>query len=165
VAADSSNDVWAVGQGNGVGQVEHWNGQTWNIVPSPSRVINLRAVTALSPTDVWAAGVTGATHIPSAVIEHWDGSSWSVVASPNPTTNGNSFLDGIAAASANDIWAVGGASGFPSVPITEHWDGTSWSIVATPSGVSSLNGVTALSDGTVVAVGQGTNGSAVILHS
>jgi hypothetical protein len=74
-------------------------------------------------------------------------------------------LGAAAAISASDIWAVGGASGFPSMPIAEHFDGTSWSIVATPSGVSSLNGLTALSDGTVVAVGKGTNGSAVTLRN
>jgi hypothetical protein len=50
-------------------------------------------------------------------------------------------------------------------PFTEHWDGKKWSIVNTPSGVASLIGITALSDGTVVAVGQGTNGSAVILQN
>jgi hypothetical protein len=96
------------------------------------------------------------------VIEHWDGTSWSVVASPNPTTRGNSFLSGIAAVSATDIWAVGGATGFG--PVTEHWNGTSWTILATPSGVS-LDGVTALGDGTVVAVGAGSNNSAVILSN
>jgi hypothetical protein len=50
-------------------------------------------------------------------------------------------------------------------PFTEHWDGNTWSIVTTPSGVASLIGITAFSDGVVVAVGQGTDGSAVILHN
>ena len=50
-------------------------------------------------------------------------------------------------------------------PITEHWDDTSWAILVTPSGVGGLNGVTARSDGIVVAVGGGTNNSAVILHN
>jgi hypothetical protein len=96
------------------------------------------------------------------VIEHWDGTSWSVVPSPNPNPQGNNSLVAIAAVNANDIWAVGHQL---LGPFTEHWDGTSWSIVATPSGVASLIGMTAFSDGTVVAVGQGTNGSAIILHS
>jgi hypothetical protein len=79
------------------------------------------------------------------VIEHWNGTSWSIVAS----AQANIILWGIAAVS-------GGT--------TEHWDGTSWSLLATQSGVNP-NGVTALSDGIVVAVGVGSNNSAVILQN
>ena len=61
--------------------------------------------------------------------------------------NGTSLLLGIAAVSANSIFAVGSA--------IEHWDGTSWSILTTPSGVFGMDGVTALSDGTVVIVSSG----------
>jgi len=87
------------------------------------------------------------------VIEHWNGTSCSIVAS----AQANIILRGIAAVSADNIWAVSGGT-------TEHWDGTSWSVLATPSGVN-LNGVTALSDGIVVAVGVGSNNSAVILQN
>jgi hypothetical protein len=96
------------------------------------------------------------------VIEHWDGTSWSVVPSPNPNPQGNNSLVAIAAVNANDIWAVGHQL---QGPFTEHFDGTKWSIVSTPNGVANLIGMTALGDGTVVAVGNGTDGSAVILHS
>ena len=68
-------------------------------------------------------------------------------------------LTGIAAVSANDIWAVGyttdPTTGFERT-LTEHFDGTSWTIVASPNattGHNTLAGVTALTDGTVVAVG------------
>jgi hypothetical protein len=47
---------------------------------------------------------------------------------------------------------------------TEHWNGTNWSLLTTPSGVG-LFGVTALSDGTVVAVGGASNNNAVILQN
>ena len=63
----------------------------------------------------------------------------------------------ILAVSANNIWAFGGS-------IMEHWDGASSSIIANPSGAI-ISGATALSDGTVVAVGEGSDGSAVILHN
>jgi len=113
----------------------------------------------LSPTNAWAAG--GAKGRPpsdtEAGVAHWNGTSWSAVSSPNPNPNGTSLLLGIAAISATNIYAVGSA--------IEHWDGTSWSLVNTPSGVADLNGVTALSDGTVAAVGEGTNSSAVILEN
>src|SRR5262249_13529523 len=60
---------------------------------------------------------------------------------------------GIAAVSANDIWAVGRND---TETLTEHWDGTSWKIVNSPNPgnlSNALSGVTALSDGTVAAVG------------
>jgi hypothetical protein len=66
---------------------------------------------------------------------------------------------GVAAVSANDIWAVGvftdPLTDF-SRTLTEHWDGTKWSVVPSPNatgGHNALNGVAALSSGTVVAVG------------
>jgi len=133
------------------------------VVSSPSTNISLHAVTALSMTNAWAAGIGPSIYFPRTLIEQWNGTTWNIVPSPDPTTRGNSFLNGIAAVSANDIWAVGGATGVG--PITEQWDGTSWAILPTPAGVNALNGVTALSDGIVVAVGVGTNNSAVILHN
>jgi len=158
ISADAANDIWVVGGTT----VLHFDGANWTHVPSPSKD-SLNTVTALSPGNVWGAGVGPGIYFPRATIEHWDGTTWSVVSSPNPTTRGNSFLEGIAAADANDIWAVGGGTG--AGPVTEHWDGQSWTIVATPTAVRSLNGVTAHNDGTVVAVGVGTNNSGVILHN
>jgi hypothetical protein len=165
VSADSSTDVWAVGGSTSL----HWDGHTWSqIATAHLRTGGVVAVSALSPTNVWAVGTGpgvatgGFSAHPTAVIEHWDGTRWSVVPSPNPNPQGNNSLVAVAAVSANDIWAVGHQL---QGPFTEHWDGNKWSIVNTPSGVASLIGMTALSDGTVVAVGQGTNGSAVILHN
>jgi hypothetical protein len=62
------------------------------------------------------------------------------------------------AVSANHIWTVGQFDASSSSPetLTEHWYGTSWSIVSSPSPSNIENylyAVTALSDGTVVAVG------------
>src|SRR5215469_8327574 len=37
---------------------------------------------------------------------HWDGTQWSIVPSPNPGAFINE-LSGVAAISANDVWAVG----------------------------------------------------------
>jgi len=50
VAADSANEVWAVGQGNAEGLVEHWNGTSWSIVASPQPNIILRGIAASPPT-------------------------------------------------------------------------------------------------------------------
>jgi hypothetical protein len=74
----------------------------------------------------------------------------------------DSSLSGIAAISANDIVAVGAfnKSSGGAATLIEHWDGTSWTIISSPNpgaASNSLFGVTALSDGTVVAVGTQTN--------
>jgi|GEM_PF-3969993 len=62
----SSNDVWAVGVAQYFGQsylmsrplTLHWDGLTWSEVPSPnpSESSLLHGVTAVSRTDIWAAG-------------------------------------------------------------------------------------------------------------
>jgi hypothetical protein len=65
VTAVSANDLWAVGQSYnwsaGAYQtlVEHWDGSTWTIVPSPNQgteVDSLYAVAAVSASEVWAVG-------------------------------------------------------------------------------------------------------------
>jgi hypothetical protein len=162
VSADSSSDVWALADLSGGGTTSlHWNGQAWSQVPTARlRFGGVGALTALSPTNVWAVGTGpgvptgGFSAHPTAVIEHFDGTSWSVVPSPNPNPQGNNSLDEIAGVSGSDIWAVGFRLGGP---FTERWNGQSWTIVSTPSGVLSLGGMSALSSGTVVAVGQGTS--------
>jgi hypothetical protein len=84
----------------------------------------------------------------------------SVVPTPtsDPGQTVNTFFTGIAAVSANDIVAVGviGSNLIDSQTLVEQWNGTSWSIVSSPSPSTTenyLEAVTALSDGTVVAVG------------
>ena len=174
VSADGSNDVWAVGAET----LLHFNGTTWSEVPSP--LMQANSVTALSPTNAWAVGSKNVyvrfgqnfRQVPESAIEHWDGTSWSLVSSPNAGLN--SSLNGIAAISANDIVAVGtlttstGGTG----TLIEQWNGTSWTIVSSPdpgTADNSLWGVTALSDGTVVAVGsqtnQGTDATPLILRN
>jgi len=161
ISADSSNDVWAVAGPT----ILHWNGQTWSQVPAPS-ALRADAATALSPTNVWAVGSRSGEHPDEKeAIAHWDGTSWSFVPSVDPfaANHGSSRFNGVAAVSANNIWAVGeGAGG----SFTERWNGTSWSLLTTPSGVGLL-AVTALSDGTVVAVGAACSAScsAVILQN
>jgi hypothetical protein len=159
VSADASHDVWAVGNPDG-GLILHFDGTSWSRTVLPLARYGgpaLFAVAALSPSNVWAVGMVR----PSAafewrpLVEHWDGASWSVVSSPDPNPNIGYNLKGIAAISASDIWAAGTTG-------IEHWNGTSWSLVsAIPSGVSSPDGVAALSDGTVVVV----RGSGAILEN
>src|SRR5437764_3736462 len=59
--------------------------------------------------------------------------TWSVITGPSPGTGGN-YLSGIAAISANNIWAVGYyINNGSALSLIEYWDGTSWSIVSSPN--------------------------------
>jgi uncharacterized protein (TIGR03118 family) len=164
ISGDAGNDVWAVGSAGIFAPapftgpaVLHWNGTRWSLI-NPNTGVSAAGVKALSPTNVWAVGQGPDTDFDSffSRIEHWDGTSWSIVPSPrvNPPEplDTHSFLSGIGAISAKDIWAVGGAVG---KSLTEHWDGKSWSVIASPNPGSGnfLLAATALSDGTVAAVG------------
>ncbi len=142
VTTVSAHDVWAVGDfldsnSNAHTLIEHWNGTTWSVVPSPSPVAStLNDVKAVSANDVWAVG--GAA--PSQTLtEHWNGTKWSVVPSLSPGTNDNA-LAGVAIISAHNIWAVGFAlnNGLAQTLI-EHWNGTTWSVVPSPNPSSTLN--------------------------
>src|SRR5438874_1811018 len=171
VAAVSASDAWAVGtsgsqMSHGQTLTEHWNGNQWSVVksPSPASMNNeLFGVAAVSATDVWAVGFishnTANGPVEQTLIEHWNGTSWSVVKSPNVGTS--PVLNGVAAVSATDAWAVGN-SGFNQTLI-EHWNGTSWSVVKSPSPGSGddLRGVAAVSANDVWATGYTFNGSSI----
>src|ERR1700726_1313658 len=120
ISAVSASNLWAVGEyattessGTIVGRtlIEHWNGFKWRSIASPNNGSGhnaLNSVTAISATNIWAVGeyLNTNTGTYQTLIEHWNGSRWSIIPSPNPGTN-NHFLHSVAAASANDIWAIG----------------------------------------------------------
>jgi hypothetical protein len=166
VAGVSATDVWAVGHTCYANKtlVEHWNGTTWSIVPSPSfatggdGIFNtLNGVAAVAAGNVWAVGShTASNGAYLTLIERWNGIKWSVVPSPNPNGTVN-ILNAAAATGANDIWAVGYQNvGSGSQPLFEHWNGSAWSVVPGPArpGGSILSAVTAISATDVWAVGS-----------
>lgn len=57
-------------------------------------------------------------------VEFWDGSSWTA------TPVGSGELDGVSAASASDVWAVGSGEGQQAW----HFDGSKWTNVPVPTG-------------------------------
>jgi hypothetical protein len=108
VTAIGAKDAWAVGQGATRPLAEHWNGRAWDVVsvraPAGSTAPFLAAVSASSPSDVWAAGQDGYEPHAKALVEHWDGRAWTSF----PTrTVGDEILTGIAAVSRSNVWAVG----------------------------------------------------------
>src|SRR5438132_2657024 len=135
---------------------------SWSIIASPDAGLydELDGVTAISANDVWAVGyITELNGVNTqTLIEHWDGSQWTMVSSPNPGSVRDE-LYGVAAISANDVWAVGDSfngGNSNNLTLIEHWDGTSWSVVSSPDpgGDNTLNGVVALSATNVWAVGS-----------
>jgi len=174
VTAVSVTNVWAVGyyvNTTGVTQTltEHWNGTSWSVVksPSPASMNNeLFSVAAVSATDVWAVGFITRNSangpVEQTLIEHWNGTSWSVVKSPSPGSGDD--LRGVAAVSANDIWATGYTFNGSSIQtLVEHWNGTNWQVVKSPNvGTSpTFSGVAAVSAHDVWAVGSHNNSNNV----
>ena len=170
IDAVSTNDVWAVGRYDDQAGYKtlamHWNGNAWTIAPTPNvgtRFNQIYSVVTISSNNAWAVGASSNDNlIYQTLIEHWDGNQWSVV--PSPLAPGtSSFLYGIAAVTANDIWAVGYIQvGFSAQqPLTMHWDGSSWSLVLSPSTAPNnqdiLWSVTALSASDIWAAGYSTD--------
>lgn len=166
VTAISTSNVWAVGDYMTAGGVvktlvERWDGTSWKIVksPNPSPSGNfLTNVTTVSDSNIWAVGnKVDSSGLRKTLIEHWNGSKWSVVPSPNIKSLNNA-LKSVAAASDNDIWAVGDAFDDQGSyqTLIEHWNGSTWSIVSgakLDSTFSHLYGVTAISSTNVWVVG------------
>jgi hypothetical protein len=168
VSVAGPDSVWAVGtvlrSGNAVALAEHWNGSTWSPVPVPVLVpggfSQLFGVTSAGSNDVWAVGMGPVqTHQGVAVrplTERWNGSRWSVV--PGPFSAAGGQLNGVAAVSARDVWAVGDAAGHELVA---RWNGRAWAVVAAPQrphGRDSLSAVSASAATDVWAAGVDSRG-------
>ena len=170
LAAISTNDVWATGYftipgthtDNGL--IEHWDGSRWSLVPNPNpgtRSYFIKAVSAVSPNDVWAVGFSKDQNgnNPKTLTEHWDGSQWRIIPSPNVGTD--SFLLGDVAISSSNVWAVGlGIRSSGGSALIEHWNGTKWSLVSSPNVGSpfySLGEARAISANDIWAVGSASD--------
>ena len=172
VSALSAHNVWAVGfYSDGSldhSLIEHWNGRAWKQFKAPVQGCmpgdGLTSVTAVSPSDVWAAGtVTNCFTLddtPDAF--HWNGTSWREVPPPDPSLLGGE-LRGVDATSAHDVWAVGdnpdGDTPATVATLTEHFNGTKWKLINSPNPVGPdrpdfLGAVSATSRSNAWAVGS-----------
>jgi hypothetical protein len=171
VAAVSDTDVWAVGSylyyprprggvyptHGGRPLIEHWDGRTWQFTPNAPIFGSLESIAVVSADNVWAVGSQlripgdGSGEYLVPLIEHWDGRSWHLVPSkPGPRDR---ELDGVAAVSARDVWAVGRQR---RTVLTEHsaragWHAFPWR--AGQQGGRALNGVVVLTRDDIWAVG------------
>jgi hypothetical protein len=182
VAAFATDDVWAVGDYTDGGDVFHnpsktlalhWDGRSWQIVPTPNPCSGHNSLVGISGTsgeDVWAVGSctelnTGEYSYTSprkTLIQHWNGKEWRVVPSPNPLPS--QALVSVAAVSTNDVWAVGGSvSTEQEQSVVEHWDGTKWSVVPglRSSEPEMYHEVATASGSSIIAAGQ--TGDRVVL--
>jgi hypothetical protein len=126
VAGTGPDDVWAAGSMN-LGApppagdnafFEHFNGTSWQTVPGPAGnfsedPIEVTALAALSPSDVWAVGTQNPelSGQPGSLnmAANWNGKTWTVVPTPD-LGNSVSQTDvptGVTAISADDVWASG----------------------------------------------------------
>ena len=146
VACPSINNCFAVGDySTAVGAylqtlIEHWNGTTWSIVPSPNATAqpaSLDSVSCPNARSCFAVGeeVNASGSVSQTLIERWNGTRWSIVPSPNPTGPPVSSLSSVACPSTTNCFAVGGTRNEAAVvdkTLVEHWNGTRWSIVPQP---------------------------------
>lgn len=122
VTGSAANDVWAVGQGNGIftnqvfATIRHWDGSRWTEkVCRAASASNPPAgyegggpnayftgVSAAASDDVWAVGVAGS----GPMILHWDGQAWTEVTHPRAFPNAAS-LYAVTTLTAGSAWSVG----------------------------------------------------------
>lgn len=147
VSALSPSAAWAVGVNYAVGDtigpldslIEQWDGATWRIVANTGHSA-LNDITAISPRDIWAVGGRLNDGVgDGSLTMHWNGMTWSVVPGANLANASFVSLNGVAAVTANDVWAVGQQTPLPdplaqslAQPLIERWDGATWRIVNSP---------------------------------
>lgn len=110
VSGSSASNVWLVGQ-NSSGQVTaRWNGSQWLTEPSP---VLANELVALSPTDVWVAGVPTCVNNNrkrcTTPMAHWNGTSWS-------DSTVHIAVDALSGSAAGNVWIVGVYGGHPLAP-------------------------------------------------
>jgi hypothetical protein len=144
VLALAPDDVWAVGfstpfappkQAATLTLIEHFDGTSWAVVPSPNVGPNSRnqsnrllGLTANSANDIWAFGSYFAADRSGhqmTLLLHWDGTSWAVASSPSPTKGGfpcDLLWTGVVSA-PGDVWILGSLQDRSlAIHMTTGWD-------------------------------------------
>ena len=139
VAAHSRADAWAVGEAqNTAGQlrplIEHWNGRTWTLTPSPSQgKLSYLSDVAVTPDGAaWAVGGSFG-QLSRPFIVRWTGHAW--VTAVTPGSRSQVELASVTAAGPAQVWAVGQATTAPSPtrPYALRWNGHQWRTTRMPS--------------------------------
>lgn len=163
--AASGSSVWAVGETYDPSLVMHLTGGRWYIVPSPGpAVAELLCVVVTGPGTAWVGGQVGDGANPSAnLLLRWNGSVWKSVSSPMQGADRGTY--GLARGPAGTLLAVGNyvsPKTGNTTPLSMVWNGKTWRKVAVPAAVSGLGNVGSSPGGTVWAVGNASNGPAML---
>jgi hypothetical protein len=146
IVAVGPDDLWIAGYLRNRPLLIRYLGQEWTRIEANSRG-PANAIRPVGPTDVWAVGEP---------LLRYDGSAWT----ETDAMRSGEELFGVAAVSAEDVWAIGartlGEEGARTRSVVLRFDGEGWTAVEGPSipGSDALFGIAALADGTVLAVGH-----------
>ncbi len=147
MAAISARDAWAVGWTSGAAPrpvLAHWNGTTWTTLSTPVlQAPGVLLAVAKAPGGIWAVGASGQTaggQRRTHLTLRDSGGTLQAVPTPGPV---GGKLEGVAATSATNAWAVGYVSA--GGPLILHWNGTAWKRSPFPARSGRVYGVAATS--------------------
>ena len=113
----SRKNLWALGIGDGVSKIYHYDGASW-VLQYSTAAITLHSIAVIDSTHAWAVGSGGN-------ILFYNGSSWSLQA----TLGG--YLNKVYALDSSHVWAVGDNAADQGALF--FFDGSAWSVKATYS--------------------------------
>jgi hypothetical protein len=132
-----------------LGEMLHWNGRRWRVVPVPNPagsrphdMNELSAVRCLNARDCWAVGLDSpGDKAEYGAALHWNGRTWLSVATPEPGGSKPADVTQIndsACTAADSCWAVGdygtrGGGTALTRNLVLQWNGTQWSQVLVPN--------------------------------
>ncbi len=151
VVALSRSNAWAFGfyeeaTTNFRTLIEHWNGSSWSVVPSPSTGTGdnfLFGAAAAPGGPVWAVG-SDSVSFGRTLALRWNGRAWTTGTTASPG-DGDRFLLGVAMPAARYGLAVGSdLSGNQTRALAERWTGTGWTLVPAASPAAGYNALQAV---------------------
>lgn len=127
---------------------ETWDGKRWRMA-SPLDISHLSVLTGVACSSTVSCIAVGGGR--DGIAEHWDGSSWSSQLLPDPNEP-----NAIACASLGTCAVVGGFAATGESPLIEGRENGDWTVTSHNDVLGAeLLGVTCVSSGTCVAVGDG----------
>jgi hypothetical protein len=168
VVALAPDDVWAVGD---VWQeettpgmstlVQHWDGNEWTIVPSPSPGADVNVLNAVARVPgfqtLWSVGFHRDELVNHPLIERYRSGTWTQIAAP--AVAGDAVLSDVAALAWDNVWAVGSSGFVDGSALILQRSGTRWGVVPSPPSPLAgtrvaLSAVSAVSASDIWAVGH-----------